>query len=353
MPALDFDGFRRSLKKGDIRPAYYFHGNEDLLKDDALRELLEQGIDASTRDFNLDRRRAADLSADDFLSLVQTPPMMAARRGVVVTDIEVMQQRRPKAQALRTAIVDYLANPASDTLLILVQSAGEKPDGELARLAASVDFAKLTPEKLERWIRYRAQQEGLELDEDGSRHLHAAVGDDLPQLAAEVAKLRAAVADRPATAEDVADLVGVRRGETTYDFVDAVTSRGFGAAADMIPYLLAGPGVTGVRLVMALGTALTGVAYARALLDSGSSPVQATKELESLMFTARPWGLRSYRDEANRWVSDARRWTTGELDRALAELLRADKRLKSTTVGGESELVMDAVLGMAGDRMAA
>jgi hypothetical protein len=42
-----------------------------------------------------------------------------------------------------------------------------------------------------------------------------------------------------------------------------------------------------------------------------------------------------------------------ELERALAELLRADKRLKSTSVGGEPELVMDAVLGMAGDRVAA
>ena len=353
MPALDFDGFRRSLKKGDIRPVYYFHGDEDLLKSDSLRDLLAQAIDPSTRDFNLDRRRAADLSAEDFLSLVQTPPMMAPRRGVVLTEIEVMQQRRPKAQGLRAAVVDYLGNAAADTLLVLVQSAEEKADGELVRLTTSVDFAHLSPDKLERWIRYRAQQEGLEIDEDGSRHLHAAVGDDLPQLAAEVSKLRSAVTDRPINADDVADLVGVRRGETTYDFVDAVTSRNFAAAAGMVAHVLTAPGVTGVRLVMAMGTALSGVAYARALLDSGSNPKDVTQQLRTLMFNVRPWGLRSYEDEARRWTTDARGWSLAALERALAELLRADKRLKNVSVGGENELVMDAVLGMAGDRVAA
>ena len=127
-------------------------------------------------------------------------------------------------------MVDYLSHPAPDTLLVLVQSAGEKPDGDLLRLAAGVDFKPLTPDKLERWIRYRAQLEGLELDESGARHLHDAVGDDLPQLAAELAKLRAATGGRAATADDVADLVGVRRGETVPDFVDAVTGRRIAAS---------------------------------------------------------------------------------------------------------------------------
>ena len=79
MPALDYDAFRESVKKGEILPAYYFHGDEDLLKDDALRQVLEAAVDSSSRDFNLDRRRAADLSADDFWSLALTPPMLAER----------------------------------------------------------------------------------------------------------------------------------------------------------------------------------------------------------------------------------------------------------------------------------
>ena len=51
MPALDYDAFRRSVKKGEILPAYYFHGDEDLLKDDAIRQVLEAAVDPSSRDY--------------------------------------------------------------------------------------------------------------------------------------------------------------------------------------------------------------------------------------------------------------------------------------------------------------
>lgn len=354
MPPLDFDAFRRSVKKGEILPAYYLHGDVDLLKDDGLRDLLAVALDPSTRDFNFDRRRAADMTVEDFLTLAQTPPMMAPRRAVVLTEVEDLQQRRERTTRLRTAIVDYLANPSPDLILVLVQSAGEKLDADFTKRAASVAFAPLTPDKLEKWLAHRAKLEGLELEAEAAQHLHEAVGDDLPQLAAEIAKLRSAVAPgQPVTAADVAELVGVQRGETIHSLVDAVTRRDVAAAVGMVRRLLELPGVSGVRLVMSLGTALCGVAFARALLDAGKTVSAAAGELESTMFKGRPWGLRGYGDEARRWSKDAGLWTMPELDRAIAELLRADKRLKSTSLGGEAEIVLDGVLAMAGARVAA
>lgn len=353
MPALDYDAFRRSVKQGEILPAYYFHGAEDLLKDDAVRQLLEAAVEPSTRDFNLDRRRAADLSADDFWSLTLTPPMLAERRVVVITEVEAIQQRRQKSQALRAALLKYLGSPSPQTVLALVQSSDEKPDPEVARTATTVAFEPLPPDRLRRWIRHRAEQEGLEIDEDGARHLHEAVGDDLPQLAAEITKLRAAVADRVATASDVSDLVGVRRGETAYDFVDAVTARRFAAAADMIAHLLESPGNSGVRLVTALGTALTGLALARALLDQGAPRGAVARQVRGAIDAARPAGLRGWTEEAERWATDAAHWSAAELERALAELLRADRRLKSAALGGETEILTGAVLAMAGAAAAA
>lgn len=353
MPALDFDALLRSLKKGDIRPAYYFHGDEDLLKDDALRDLLTAGLDPATRDFNLDRRRAADTSVEEFEALTQTPPMLAARRAVVLTEIEALQQRRPKAQELRAAVVAYLARPAPETLLVLVQSAGEKPDTGLARLAASVVFDPLSPERVGRWIRHRAGAEGLTLDDGAIAHLQAAVGDDLAELASELAKLGAAVGGRTATMKDVAELVGVRHGETVYDFADAVTGRRFRDAAGMIPFLLNSPGVSGVKLVTALGVSLVGVALARAQLDGGAAPSAVRARLMTALEGARPANLRRWTDEAARWSQDASHWSAEELEAALGGLLRADRRLKAASLGGEAEVVTDAVLAMAGAGAAA
>ncbi len=346
MPGRSFDALHHALARGEIHPAYYFHGDQDLLKDDAVRRILDLVVEGSAKDFNLDRRRAPELAAQDFRALVETPPLLAARRAVVVTEIEWLRQKRPKSQALRTAVTAYLERPFPETVLVLVQSAGEKPDGELERGSCSVDFETLPPERVARWIRHRAAAEELEIDESAARHLLEAVGDDLPQLAAEISKLAAATAGRPATATDVAELVGVRHGETVHDFVDAITARRLVPAAGMVPRLLQSPGNSGVRLVGALGTALLGVALARSCLDAGDGPGAAADRVLKILYGARPMGLRSWKEEAGRWVKDAARWRSEELDAALAALLRADARLKDTRLSGETEIVVELVLSL-------
>jgi DNA polymerase III delta subunit len=197
---------------------------------------------------------------------------------------------------------------------------------------------------LERWLDREAGKIGLALDEGAVQHLHATVGDDLSALAAELRKLGAAVTGRAATADDVADLVGVRHGETLHDFVDAATARRAVEAAAMVPRLLETPGVTAVRHLGALGTALSGVGLARALLDGAVRPGAVPARIVQALRVARPWGLRDWDEEAAGWTRDAEAWTLAEVDAALAELLRADRRVKNTRVAGGGDILREAVL---------
>jgi DNA polymerase III delta subunit len=356
MPGQSFDALQRSLAKGEVQPVYYFFGDEELLKDDAVRRIMELAVEAPTRDFNLDRRRAPELSADQFRSLVETPPMLVARRCVVLTEVECLQQKRPKQQSLRAAVTRYVARPSPETVLVLVQSAGERLDPELGRGASLVDFEILEPARIRKWIHHRAKEKegGLTLEDDAARLLQDAVGDDLPQLAAELAKLAGAIQGRVVTVADVADLVGVRHGETAGDFVYAVTGRRFSDAAAMVPRLLAGPGNTGVRLLTSLGTALVGLALARAHLDAGGSRAAVRDRMFGAIKETRLPGLGNWGEAAARWVDDAARWSAAELDQGLAALLRADARLKTTTVSGEAGIVAEAVLSLGvGEKTAA
>src|SRR5438093_479465 len=87
MAALTLDALLRGLKKGAPDPVYLLHGDEDVLKDEAVRALLDATVDPAARDFNLDSRFAADLDAEPFNALVNTPPMLAARRAVVLRGV--------------------------------------------------------------------------------------------------------------------------------------------------------------------------------------------------------------------------------------------------------------------------
>ncbi|HXY68205.1 MAG TPA: DNA polymerase III subunit delta [Gemmatimonadales bacterium] len=346
MPGRSFDALQRSLAKGEVQPVYYFFGEEELLKDEAVRRITELAVDAATRDFNLDRRRAPELSADQFRSLVETPPMLAARRCVVVSEVECLQQKRARQQALRGAVLAYVGRPLPETVLVLVQSAGTPPDAGLEQAGAGVDFEVLEPGRVLKWIHHHAKQSGITFEEDAARHLQEAVGDDLAQLAAEVAKLSGAAQGRAVTVADVTALVGVRHGETAADFVGAVTARRFTDAAAMVPQLLASPGTSGVRLVSALGTALVGLSLARSHLDAGDSSAATRDRVFRAIQAARPFGLRNWGDEAAAWVREAARWSAEELDAGLAALLKADARLKSTALSDEESVVAEVVLSL-------
>ena len=79
---------RPALQDRQFEPAYYLYGDDEYLKEDAVRHLVDAAIDPATRDFNLDQRRGSELDAESLGSLTSTPPMMAERRVVVGADAE-------------------------------------------------------------------------------------------------------------------------------------------------------------------------------------------------------------------------------------------------------------------------
>src|SRR6059036_2493414 len=124
MGALTFDALLRSLKQGAPDPVYYLHGEEDVLKDEAVRVLLERAVDPAARDFNLDQRAAADLDPEAFNALVNTPPMLTATRVVVLRGMEQLR----KTAKVRQELLHYLDVPNPTTVLVLVHGGAEPPD---------------------------------------------------------------------------------------------------------------------------------------------------------------------------------------------------------------------------------
>ena len=340
MAALSFDALFRSLKKGALDPVYYLYGDEDVLKQEAIRSLLEHALDAGTRDFNLDQRDAASLDPEAFHALVQTPPMLASRRVVVLRGVEQLR----KKTKIRDSLAQYLGSPNPDTILVLVQGAGEDADPDLQRRSTAVDFEPLPPDRVRRWVEHRAGQLGVTLESEVADLLVEAVAGELGAAAQELDKLAALAHDRPITTEDLAAVAGVQRGQSMADLVAATLSRDTARAAALVAPVLEQSGVTGVRIVSALGTALVGTALARAELDRGTPGHRLADTMYRHIESARPAGLGSWRDTAARWSGWAREWTATELSGALRLALAADVGLKNSTVSDERAIIMDLVL---------
>jgi len=347
MAALDLDALLRSLKKGAnaLNPVYLLHGDEDVLKDEAIRALVDVAVGTS-RDFNLDTRFAGDLTPESFNALVNTPPMLADRRAVVIRGLEQLGKRKTK---LRDELLRYLESPNPTTVLVLVVAAGEDVDAEIARACTSVELDGLAAERIPRWLQHRAGTLGVAIDAAASELLLKAVGNDLSTASHELEKLASLVAGtgRAITADDVTALVGVRRGETLLDLVEAAMERKGARAAQLVDPVLEHAGMNGVRIIMLLGTHLVGTALARTERDRGVQPNRLADILLRQMIAVRPYGLRGYKEEAARWAAWSALWTGSELRAALRAALNADNALKTATVSDDRGIVTQLVLGFA------
>jgi DNA polymerase III delta subunit len=245
---------------------------------------------------------------------------------------------------VRDALLHYLETPSSETVLVLVQGAGEEVETDLARRATTVLFDRLPPDRVRRWVEHRASQLGATLDEGVAELLVEAVAGELGAAAQELEKLAAQAAGGVIRTADLAAVAGVRRGETVADFVAAALARDPVRAAALIVPILEQPGASGVRLVSALGTALVGTALARAERDRGTPPARLRDIMLRHLEASRPAGLGSWRDTAARWAAWAGDWDAAGLRAALRLALEADSALKNPTIRDEAAIVTDLVL---------
>ena len=183
------------------------------------------------------------------------------------------------------------------------------------------------------------------------------VGNDLHHLAAEIDKLASYMEGKgDEIGEDaVAAVVGVRRGETQADLLDAVADRNVTRSLELIPHILGQPKSTGVSIVMALTTQMLAISWGRAKLDEGLSKGRLGQEYFNLLkesgaYTGRPWG-----SAVSVWTRAAERLTREGLEHALDVLLEADVALKESRVSSDEQLLATVVLSLcaADDRSAA
>jgi len=327
-----------ALKSRVFDPVYLLYGEDEFRKDAAVRELVAAAVDPATRDFNLELSRGGELSVESLESLLGTPPMLAERRVVVVRDVDKLKKDA------RTLLGRYLARPAPDLLLVLVAPAGAKPDKELTQRGVAVEFEPLTGDRLPRWVTYHVEHAlGRGISPEAVTLLIEAVGPDLTQLALELEKL-ASYASDVIDERAVSEVVGVRRGESLGDLLDAVAAKAAATALALLPGVLQQPKTTAVSIVMNLTTQTLALAYGVASRDRGT-PTRAlfneymTLLRESGAFPGRPWG-----EAVASWAKHTERWSAAELDAALEALLQTDTALKETRLSSPEQLLTTLVL---------
>lgn len=339
MPPVAMRAFKAALEQGAPDAVYLFHGDNDFLKDEKVRELVDRLADPATRDFNYDQLRGSEVDAGRLSSVLDSLPLMASRRVVVLHDVGALKKDA------RAAIDRYLARPSADTVLVLVAAEGWKTDAKLIDRASAVELRQLNENEAIAWTTLRALVVETTIGEDAARLLVRATGADLALIDGELRKLRDYSNGQPVGVDAVNAIVGVRAGETMSDLLDAVCARDGARAAGLVELVLSQPKTTGVSLIMALTTHLLGIGQVLVARRNRTAPRQISSDLYAMLgeskssVVGRPWG-----EATATWIQHADRWDELAVARGLTLLHRADGAMKEASLSSEEQSIATLVL---------
>lgn len=297
-----------------LLPAYLVVGSDELKRSHAVARMKKRLEASGLADFNLDERdMSKEQTPEDVLSSLNTFPMGADFRLVILRPCD----RLPKSMS--EMLVDYLKNPSSTTVLLLVAEKLAK-NTRLYKAVAKIDkkaIVECAPKK--RWelpqqVRSMATAHGKAITQGGAEELVSRVGESTRMLDNELKKLASMVEGGEITQADVERFV-VRTAEPRpWDFLDAVSARNLPKALSLLRMM---PQRQEIMLYSLLTTRIRELIYAKALDARGEGST-----------LARALGLQSWQVKNHlRW---ARGFKMSELLGALESAVDVELALKGS-----------------------
>jgi DNA polymerase-3 subunit delta len=239
----------RALKKGEIGPLYFIHGEEEYLVDRAVSRLVEQVVSPDFRDFNHSVFYGKECRGEEIVDSARTYPMFSDKRVIVVKRGEDLS-----AEALEV-LFPYILDPAPSTCLVFQAAKIDQRRKfflELKKRDLLVEYKRLKEDsgELARFVIREAEASGKRIDPAAADLLTYYVGSNLREIVAQLEKLAAFCGERPVVrVEDVKEIVSDTKVDNVFELANALGERNTGMAMRRLhtvlrdtaaPYMLTG-----------------------------------------------------------------------------------------------------------------
>lgn len=315
MALIDAQKFYKDLEKGQLAPLYFIFGDEPYLLNQSVERFKYAVLTEGAVDFNYSLFYASDADVSVVRDAVETLPMMAAQRLVVLKEA---QELNDKEWAELEPLIDQ---PVESTVFVVLASRIDKRKKQVRLLlekADCVEFKKPYENQVPSWINYIAQSLGLTISNEAIYLLHKLVGSHLTEIEAELKKLGDYIGEvRRIEKEDVAQAVSRSREESVFDFTQAIGENDRVKALELLVHLL-DQGQSEIGIVSLLARHIRILLSLKRGIDEGLHGAKLAHYAQ-----VPPYFLQGYLDQI-------RLWSNKKLEQTLVVLSETDKALKSS-----------------------
>lgn len=315
MALIDSQKFYRDLESGKLAPLYFLFGEEPYLLQQSAERFKYAVLQEGAADFNFTLFYASDAEADNIRDAVETLPMMAPRRLVILKEAQELTDKEWQV------LEPLFENPVESTVFVILASRVDKRKKQIRLLldkASCVEFKKPFENQIPQWIQYIAKSLELQISNDATHLLHKLVGNHLTEIESELKKLEDFVGDRRRIeVSDVAQAVSRSREENVFDFTKSVGENDRVRALEQLVHLM-DQGQSEIGIVSLVARHIRLLLLIRKGLEEGLHGAKLAHYAQ-----IPPYFLESYIDQT-------RVWTTRKLEQTLVILSETDRALKSS-----------------------
>ena len=318
------------------------YGDDSIGVEEALAELTAGSGPEDLRDVNQISLRADDLTPNSVMAAAFTVPFMTDRRTVVVKDLLTRFERSRQGRGSSSSgagrdplrewagMADQLDSLPPTTNLLFVDGALSGNNPMLRRLSPMSEvreFRMPSERDLPNWIADRANGIGVGIDRNACAVLADAVGRQPMLIDSELRKLALYCGDRPASVDDVREMVAYVREANIFQAVDAVIDGRSDVALRLIGRIM-DDGNPAVYVMTMIARQLRLLLMANDLMARGESQDQVGRRIR-----LSGWVL-------NKTIQQARRISQANLEYMHSRLVETDLLLKTKPINEQLALEM-------------
>lgn len=322
----------------DPNGSFLFYGDEDYLKSHAVKALKDaMGIDEAFEIFNFVQLDVLDYTPDKLIDMLSMPPMMAEKKLVVLSGLNIKKMYRKSSgdeegavgefASLMDAIAHLNEFDYNNFILTLpsgniTDEAGKKaPSGALKMLCerlTPVKFEAPTPQKLALWALRHFEHHGIKATQADCAFLVDYCEKNMFALANEIEKLSLYARSQGRDhilREDIPNICNSEMEYGAFEFSNAILDGRKGDALSILS-VMKFKQIEPLMIMGELSGIFSDLLKIKILLSAGKTPEQIERET----------GMNAYRVKI--YSSSARRMDLSKLQRTVAMATESDLAMK-------------------------
>ncbi len=311
---MNYQRFLLNLEGGSISPLYLFSGQEEFLKEEAVKRLRDSLLAPGAVDFNYHLFYGKEDSGARIVDAALTLPFMSGKRLVVVKEGEKLGVSDKKE------MLKYAQSPSPSTCLILFIDKIDRRDNFYSLLMESgkeVSFNPVRENDIIGWIENRARKEGKMIAPRAAFELKERIGGNLRELTNHLTKLFLYIGDKEEVGvEEVRVLVGEGRETNSFTLTEAISEREKGKALKILGKILS-EGRKAPEIIGLIAWQMRRIAEAKSRIAREETAAEVCKSLGIFPFFQK------------KFISQVKKFSPPQLRENFYSLLKADRQFKS------------------------